>query len=618
MSFFDELPHILSKVGKTVASKPAVQNLKGLAINIGVPVTESFEDRFGQVGKEFETLFRDAVDTASTKEGIISSRIRDTLKNVKPEHRMAIYKALDGDQSPIGSDLYARKAYIRGLLDRVWEEVDATGIPTERGTAFRQNYYPREYDFDVIQEYRKEGSSKRETILAQIMKDKGFSRNDAISILNSRLGNHARTKMYGPIDFKRMVDLPGYKMDDQVLYNYLNKTFKRTELAKRFGNSNELIEQMAAKLPPEQKPLFIELANQAIGPKIQLSALDQADNQMMGWARNELIRRYMAFSAMNNIWQGPFAAAVRTDMMSTLKAVANVFSGADDQFLNQVGAIQAELTDAFDEYSKSSKFFTNNAFRGSEQWSRSVQGLAGKYYSEGLYNQLVGGSQAAAAEFRKLGLDPDRLLKTGLKNVDKLKIANTLIHQTQFKPGAEMLPLFMQSPLGKTLFAMNAYNINWFNFVRKYVWREAVDNHNVAPLAKLLGMGYVIGGTNRFLWDTLLGKKADKDEYTNVIKNIGYSGSLGIMGDMLQGAATGKAVNSPVFDILNELMRVPMAAADGNFIPAANTAAKRVLYPAMIEHLPPSIALPSTVLARGLIERGLRDEPAKNPGRPRN
>ena len=622
MSIFSGLSQMLAKtalkgapkaIGKTILTKEgptALSKIKTGLINAYVPLNNSMADRFGKVGQTFDDLFIDAIDTATTKNGLYANGIRHTLKNLTAEQDILINRAMNGEAVTLTSDLRKRKDYRRFIDNKFWEnEVDVSGIPAERGTAFRQNHFPREYPHEVLESYRNAGPA-REAVISKIMLDKEMGRNDAISILDSQLGQRARMKLHGPIDFKRLTDLPGYKLDSGSLFNSYEKGLKRVELAKRFGINGERINEMAKSLPEEQRQLFIELGNQIVGPALKRTAIGEADNTVLSWLRNDMVKRYMTYSAINNMWQGPLASFVTTDLASSLKAFSSIVRGADKPFLDTVGAIQAELTISFNQFVGNNEYFGKSGFLFSERFVRSFQGLSGKFYSTKIYKRLLSGDPWARNEFKQLGLDPDRLIANGLTGYDKLKIANKLIHRTQFRFDAGALPLWHQDPLYKTLFAMQSYNIQWMNFIRKYVLKDVA--HNPLPLIKLLGMGYVVGGVNRVMWDTILGKRADKDHYTNIIKNIGYSGSLGLLGDMMEGGVVGKALSSPAINILNEGIRAIAQAAKGNFNPALGTLANRGLFPAMVEHLPAPIGLPAAVLGRHYISKALRKNNDKN------
>lgn len=641
MGFLNEIPKILesmavkkaasitAKATAEAATKEApkavgfLDSIKSLVSSAVEPLPDSFVTKFPEngVGKEFDAMWWDGINDAVTKRGIYTAGIRKAKSGLTKEQSVEINMALNDGTHKLPENLYTRKAFTRKLLNNFHrDEIAPSNIAQEKDIGFLDNYFPREWTYDELQKYKKPGKT-REAVISKLMQDSNVSRNGAINILDSHLGNSARTKLYGPIDFHRVVDLPGYKLSDDVLYNYVDKSLRRTELAKRFGVNNEKVIEMAARLPEEKRQTFIELANLMLGPKLKRGALEEADHMGLTMVRGELVKRYMTYSALNNTWQGPIGSTIRTDAESTMRAMANVVKSrmvdgtAERAYLDELGAIQSELTDVFQEYTKTSEFFSKNGFKGSEVWSREVPGLSAKYYSNKILERLRMGDKAAEREFKALGFDPKVVAAKGLTRYDQLKISNIIIHQTQGMPDALTLPLAFQNPYVKTMFAMQSYNIMWFNFVRKFVWKEAVDNHNFLPIAKLLGMGYLAGGANRILWDTILGKKADKDSYTGFIKNLGYSGSLGLMGDMIEGMPMGRMLSSPLMNFMNEGGQAGYKLATGDANPAMQFGARRFLYPEMVQRLPFGVGLPAAVLSRHFIEKGLRkkkDEDAKD------
>ena len=627
MSFLDKIPGIISKVAAKKAAievakqapltePSAISRLKDLAVGHGVPMPDSMPLKFGKVGDEFEKLFYDATNDATTKLGVYSRGFRETAKGTKPEQIEEINKALNDGQHKLSTELYGRKSLRRLLLNNFHrDEIVPSGIPAAKDIGFLDNYFPREWDYTELQKYKKPGPTREAKIQELMRNSKGEvirSFNEATDILNGHLSHTVRTKQYGPIDFHRTADMPGYKLTDDVVYNYFDKSLRRTELAKRFGVNNEKIMEMAKLLPEDQKEQFVEMANLILGPKLKKGALDEDLGLLQNWTRKEISQKYMAFSAINNLWQGPFGAAVRNDLGSALKGFVNVVRGKDKAFLDELGAIQAELSESFTKAGSNADFFTKSGFRDSEIWTRKVQGLSAKYYTKGLYEKLLIGNKAARAEFIQLGFNPDKILRNGLTRYDELKIANIMIHQTQFKAGQEFMPYFMAtSPLYQTLFTMNNYNIQWFNFVRKYVWKELKDNGNPAPLVKLLGLGYMVGASNRMVWNTILGKEPDDKETVvkNVVNNIGYSGALGIMGDMLTGGLVGRSFASPAINLLNEgFQAVQKATLDRDINPALQLGSRRFLYPELVKKLPYGIGLPVAVASRHVIEKGLREK----------
>ena len=573
--------------GSFMGVKPTVA--KGV-----LPMEESFVSLFGDSVKSFQDEIQFATHAYTKNSGKLKYYVDKAFEGVSKEDELKLLQSLDGQQVSLSDNLIEREATLRAVLDKVWENVDASGIPAEKGVAYRQNYLPHLYDYDTLKKYHVPGNN-RDVVLQNMMDSYSFTRNEAEVLLNKVIGKNARVKAFGPVDFHRVVDLPEYKMDKSIFDVYLNRSLKRTEFAKRFGVNHEKINQLALGLPEEQRPVFIELANAVLGPKVRGMTLEEDSAPLFKFLRNRIVKAYMGYSSLNNMYQGPYGAVVKTNTLSTMKAMRDLVMHNDDEFIKKIGAINSNMSSAFQEFADNTEFFNKTLFQDTEYYSRAVAGLAGKHYTKELYEGLLKGSLASREELTRLGLNPATILKRGLTEDDLLLVANTVIHETQFRFDSSRLPIFAQSPLGKFLYTLNSFNINWLNFVLK-------QGRDPVRLMKILGMGYVIGGMNNVTWSTILGKKMETKDLINPLTNLGYGSAFGLLSDMMENSPTGKALNIPVVSILNDAAQSGYKAIHGDFNPAIRFGARRVVLPELMQALPKPVALPIGLYARWKVE----------------
>ena len=614
MAFIDKLPLIVKSVRAISQKKASPMGSyffeggflggKRALTKAVVPAEESFESLFGQTGKVFQDANKDAINDATTKGGILHSFVKKAFDDVLPEDKTRLIQSLEDQSIKLSDDLTQRKAVLRVVLDKVWKEVDKAGIPGIKDLSYRQNYFPHIFEYDVLKGYSIPGT-KRDLALGEMIKKYGVNRNQAETMLNQIIGKHARVRSFGPVDFHRVVDLPGYKVDESVFDVYINRSLLRAERAKRFGVFNEKVNGLATSLPEHQRQEFINLANSIIGPQVK-GGLEQDSGQLMSFLRNRIVKAYMGFSFISNMFQGPYGAFIQTNAKNTLKAMASITMQKKDdmEWLKRVGAVTSELDTAFNEFLGNKEFFNKSLFNMTEHYSRAVSALAQRYYVPDLYKMLQSGSQAARQEFMNLGLNPDKVLKRGLTDYDVLKAANAAVHASQFRFDIARLPILAQGPIMRTLYTLQSFNIGWLDFVRK----QAVQNGKINPtkIMKILGMGYAIGGVNNVVWSTILGKKVEAKDLMNPLTNLGYGSALGLFSDVVSKSMTGKGLSIPSLALAEDALQAGSKAIHGDIKPAIKFGARRVLLPELIQRLPMPIAIPTALVARGVMERYVR------------
>lgn len=605
---FGALFKIAQASGKPVAETAKTAGF-GRSIATAVePLLDSLETFYGTTGAIAKDMIETAVVETTRKTGKVTFILNKANKALNNDEITVLNKALGG-RGALPTEAKYTEAYKwnRAITDALFKEAEKVGIPASRHTGFLDNYFPQ-----IVKDYEAvfKPGIKRESAISHLMNKYSVDRAQAEKLLSAGVSKSARIKTFGPIDFKRNVELPEdlVRLDREVMPMYVEGMTRRTVMAKYFGAKNEKVMALANTLPPEQRQEFVDMMNMIIGSTGPLPGPDQLVSPILERMKSRIAMSTMTFSTLNNMLQGVFGSFVRTGTVNTLKAINSYWRGADEDFIKKSGTILNTLSDDFEQYIGNSEFFHKNLYFTSERANRTIAGLAGKFYLEDLVKQARNGSATAIKEMRKLKINPERVLKTGLREDDLLNAAIRVVHETQFRFSPDAMPLLAQSPLGKVLYSLQSFNINQFNFMRRYVFKELKEG-NPLPLMRLTGMGYFIGMTNRATWAGLTGTgdKFAEDPF-NMLSNYSYSGSLGFMTDMIQGAPRGKALSPVVIALTNDFAQAAHAATQGNIEDMAKFMGRRVAVPALVKALPQPIALPGGILARTAMERGLRDE----------
>lgn len=631
-----------------LVSKEGFKNIKNVAVGLLEPIQELIATRFPKAGIPFQELHKRAMVDADKAFGRLNTVFINKVhsKVSAEEFSSKIVPILEGQAKPDNPRIAEASNWTRAIYDKAWEMIDRTGVPSIRDTAYRQRYFTHSYPFEDLQKLMQPGPLKQKFI-TQLSKTYNVSLQEAERIANVTLNKHARLKTYGPVDFNRVLDFPDlkYRTDPGVVSEYLEGFSRRWAVAKYFGPKGELIERLSKQLPSEEQLDFLRMANLIVGPKVK-SMVDDLGSPLLDRAKDNIARIYMSMSALSNASQGFFGSAIRTDTQAALKGFFKALSPTpeDTQFLTKAGIAHKTLDKAFNEFSGNARFFHNNLFTRSEEFSRSVAALAGQDYLPRVIQLAKAGNERALKEISKLGLSSSRLLKRGVTEDDLLTASIRIVHETQFRFAPESMPILAQSSLGRVLYALQMFNINQLNLVRKFILPEAREG-NIGPLVKMLGLGtFAVGAGNRALWETIRGKPEEFGFFTRPpkrgevgrqfdpyvpVKNFLYSGGLGILGDVISGEGQ-RNFPSVIVSLWNEVGGATFGAAKGafklatgqplsersplgEFTPAAKFLGRRVAIPAFIagSKLPPTATLGLTVAARTTLERMLGQQKAK-------
>lgn len=586
-----------------------------LLMDTFAPLPTAIEKRFGDVGVEFVTRYKSAKDVARMKVGSLESFRRKNLEGVTDEAYESIAKSLDG-QGVEPSDVIGGNAYRseRAVLDAAKSYAEEAGINT---TGYVDSYFPQ-----ITKDPEKiiRPGKDREQVIQDWIKQSGRPREVVERALNAQLSRSIRLKRYGPLDYHRELKYSNEnrRFDKDVITDYLEGWSTRSVFAKTFGPNNEWVTDAAAKITDyEERKAFISAANHLLGIPQPQALAEVWGGDLARVAQSAVVRSMMTLSAMNNTTQGAFGAVVRTNLISTAKAIKSYWSGADDEFLRKAHIITKSLENAFDIDAKDSKFLEKTLFTTSENFARTVAALSQKYYfQDALIPALKAGKPFAFREAKRLGVDAQQILKRGfVTEKDLLKAAIRMVDETQFLNSAKELPVFAHNPLGKILYTLWGYNIHWADFVRKYVIDEA-RNKNFMPMAKLIGSGYFIGAANRGAWEGITGnKRKEETKLQNLINNVLFSGGFGIVSDSIQSAQRGKPFMPPSWNLANEIGTagysvVPNEEGEVNVNPLLKTLGRRVAVPVVIS----KAGFIPGFLARLAVERLTKTDNSKYTG----
>ena len=614
------LAELITKFGVTglQSLKSSKDDFFRLVMDTFGPLPQAIEDRFPVVGKEFHDMYKTAKDKTRIKFGKINNHRQYNLNDLTEEQYDRVAKALDGQtQAPISGIEANAYNTDRAILDSLKKYNEEAGVDA-RG--YLEHYFPQ---FTKDPDSIIRPGPDREFQIQKWMKETGRTRVEIERAMNQQLSNSIRVKRYGPLDYGRELKYSNEvrRWDKEVVRDYMEGATRRGVFAKTFGPNNEIISQMAEKIPDYNERLaFINAANTLLGIPGPRTLESVWQGGLADITRSAIVRSMMSFSAMSNSMQGVYGATVKTNLTSTAKAIASYWSGADEEFLRKAGIINRSLESAFDEYAKDSKFLSKTFFPQTEIASRSIAALAEKFYVQSdLVPALQSGSKAAFREAVRLGLNPKKLMAGKASEDDLLKAAVRMVDETQFLDSSRELPIFANNPLGKILYTLWGFNIHWANFVRTYAIDE-LKHGNPLPMAKLIGTGYMVGMTNRAVWNTLGAKDKEKENsILNPLDNLLYSGGFGIVSDSIQSARMGRPFMPPALSLVGDALTSTYKAVgkpiEEGRLPEMNDIrslakfmGRRVLVPGVIGALPQPVALAGGVATRMGLEKFLKKD----------
>lgn len=522
--------------------------------------TRKIVNDMGNAGKYATKKMDEYVDLAQNKGGNWLADYKNSIRGVSDESLSKIFDAQRGESVVLTPKELAVKEKIAGILDQVALDAQDAGLTIKRADGDvpfvpRENYFPQFLDREklkanpqlVIDHLVKTGQmdpGNADAFVADIIN--GLSVRDAYFARNFP----GTVKRYGNLEYSRILDLPKevLRNDKAVLTDYLNGSAQRIARANIFGANDEAVEPIVTEIGRsggnmETAQRFFD-SNFGIVPRTPSDVLSGKIRSVQSAAKLPLFALSNAAQSVNT--------ATTTGSVRTFKTIANFLlnSGARKDMIDyttRTGELNSSILRDFSRDVNSGgegilSKLTGPGGKNIESFNRIIATNAGKKYAEDMTKRILANpnDKTAIKAFRKLGLDPQTIIKQGgLSQGDAIKAGQTISDITQFKVNQADLPPQFSTTWGKVLFQYKQFAYKQGEFLFNEVAKEAVKG-NLEPLSRYLIIGGLVGLPLAEIKRRIYGKERPDTPQGLYLEAISSVGGMGILQDMVYAAQGGQ------------------------------------------------------------------------------
>jgi hypothetical protein len=440
--------------------------------------------------------------------------------------------------------------------------------------------WPRMYPRELF-----EGVNKDQAMRS--LQSQGMSLRQAENLLEQMSGKSPKAHNY---ETPRKWDLPGYRRDMGVLFEDIDKGYKRLEWAKVFGPNDENMD------------LILKSIKESGGSESQQLALKYIDGitktgkyyrGVRPWEQSLAsleVTTKLGLAVLSHTSQ-PLNVAVYAGLKPSVKALAslarefvqngNVRSAED--FALRSGATWTESMRRYKElYGQAtgalgSKLLHATGFVSLDKYRRIFASVAGKHLAEGLLQEIQQGVRpnVARQKLASMGIDVASVVKRGsLSEDDLLQAAKRTSDITQFTFDVNQLPIaWKASPSARLVLQFKQYFYTQANFVKNFAVKPAVEylqtggaSGDIKPLVYMSLLFPTFGELTADLRE--FARKGTLEErpgapLERLIDNASHAGAFGIYQDLIYNVASPSDaplwhfVAGPVVSDLVDLARLP-------------------------------------------------------------
>jgi len=360
----------------------------------------------------------------------------------------------------------------------IYNELGKAGVKT--GPMVEDDWprmYPREFF---------EGVNHGQAIAS--LQKQGMSIRQAEGLLDQISGKSPRAHNY---ESPRKWNLPGYRRDLGVLFEDIDKGYKRLNWAKIYGPNDEKLDIILKGLKETGDREAQELGLKYIDNITKTGKYYRGIRPWeQGLASLEVASK-LGLAVLSHTSQ-PLNVAVYAGVKPAVKAMAsmvkelvengNVRSAED--FALRSGATWTESMRRYKELyggpvgSLGSKILHATGFVSLDKYRRIFASVAGKHLAEELFQDIREGVRpnVARQKLGQMGIDVSEVLKRGsLSEDDLLQAAKRTSDVTQFTFDANQLPLaWKASPMARVILQFKQYFYTQANFVKNFAIKPAV------------------------------------------------------------------------------------------------------------------------------------------------
>lgn len=345
---------------------------------------------------------------------------------------------------------------------------------------------------------------------------------------------NGRADFYGHLERSREARLPKefYERDPRnILAQYIHGAYQRLGIVREFGAEDKGLQKII-QTALEKGEDFEEiqlLATRALGRE----NFNKDLTKISAFARTYQNITKLSLVAITNI-SDISKSFIRTNFFSAVKGLIKSFTKEGKIFSRKAGVLDMQLYDYAKEHHLGTMFFKYTGFKWTETEVRRVMAMSSRNYVNLLYKKLVKNPNNAFVKRRleQFNLDPDELLKKGLKENDLITAAIKAIADSQPVSKLDM-PYRWQSPTGKMLTQYKQFAYKQWQFTKEFIFKEA-GKGNFKPLLLFLligtGLGELVGDLKAWVRG---GRKRPEDLPHRIIDNLMTIGGLGLATDFL-------------------------------------------------------------------------------------
>jgi len=440
--------------------------------------------------------------------------------------------------------------------------------------------FPRMYPRELFEGVNREQSLNKLT-------RQGMSLRQAEGLLDQISGKSSKAHNY---ETPRKWDLPGYRRDLGVLFEDIDKGYKRLNWVKTFGVNDEKLDIVLKGIKETGGKSAQDLALKYIDSITKSGKYYRGIRPWeQGLASLEVASK-LSLAVLSHTSQ-PLNVAVYAGVKPVAKALASLVSelvengnvrSAED-FALRSGATWTESMRRYKElYGQSSgalgsKLLHATGFVALDKYRRIFASVAGKHLAEELFADIQGDVRpnVARAKLGQMGIDVASALERGrLSEDDLLQAAKRTSDVTQFTFDANQLPIaWKSSPMARIVLQFKQYFYTQANFVKNFAIKPAVQYlrtggaaGDIKPLVYMSLLFPTFGELTADLREfARKGTLEERPEYPleRLIDNAAHAGAFGIWQDMIYNVASPSDapiwhfVAGPVVSDFVDLARLP-------------------------------------------------------------
>lgn len=447
-----------------------------------------------------------------------------------------------------------KEAITKAKLARlnIYNQMQQTGIKVG---PLVEDDFPRMYPRELFEGVNRDSALKH-------LQNQGMSVRQAEGLLDQISGKSPKAHNY---ETPRKWDLPGYRRDLGVLFEDIDKGYKRLNWAKLFGPNDENMD------------VILKGMKQTGGRSAQELGLKYIDNILksgkyyrgvrpweQGLASLEVASK-LSLAVLSHTSQ-PLNVVVYAGLRPSVKAMAElvfefVESGhlrSAEDFALKSGATWTESMRRYRElYGQQtgqlgSKILHATGFVALDKFRRIFASVAGRNLAEELLQEIREGVRpnVARQKLSQLGIDVDRAVRLGRLSEDDLyQAAKRTSDTTQFTFDANQLPLvWKSSPMARLVLQFKQYFYTQTNFVKNFAIKPAVEylqtggaSGDIKPLIYMSVLFPTLGELTSDVRE--FARKGTLEErpqlpLERLIDNAAHAGSFGIYQDLVYNIAS--------------------------------------------------------------------------------